>query len=164
MKQTATAKLNNLRMAPRKVRLLADLIRGMHVAEALVQLKFSKKHAAKPMMKLLRSAVANAEHNNNIDIDTLVVTEAYVNGGPILYRWMPRAFGRATKIRKRTSHITIVVEGEEKAAPKKAKKATKETKVAKETTDEKAEDEKKDTKGTKEAKETKAPKAKKEKK
>ncbi len=125
MKQQATAKLNNLRIAPRKVRLLADLIRGMHVAEALVQLKFSKKHAAKNLMTLVRSAVANAEHNENIDIDTLVITEAYVNGGPILYRWMPRAFGRATKIRKRTSHVTIVVEGEEKAAPKKEKKAKK---------------------------------------
>ncbi len=127
MKQTATAKLNDLRMAPRKVRLLADLIRGMHVAEALVQLKFSKKHAAKKMITLLRSAVANAEHNANIDIDTLVVKEAYVNGGPILYRWMPRAFGRATKIRKRTSHITLVVEGDEKKeAPKKEKKVKKE--------------------------------------
>ena len=126
MKQTATAKLNNLRMAPRKVRLLADLIRGMHVAEALVQLKFSKKHAAKKMMTLLRSAVANAEHNADIDIDTLIIKEAYVNGGPILYRWMPRAFGRATKIRKRTSHITLVVEGDEKkVTPKKKKKAKK---------------------------------------
>jgi len=121
MKQTATAKLNNLRIAPRKVRLLADLIRGMHVAEALVQLKFSKKNAAKQMITLLRSAVANAEHNENIDIDTLIVKESYVNGGPILYRWMPRAFGRATKIRKRTCHVTLVVEGEEKAAPKKTK-------------------------------------------
>lgn len=133
MKQTATAKLNNLRMAPRKVRLLADLIRGMHVAEALVQLKFSKKHAAKKVMTLLRSAVANAEHNGNIDIDTLVVKEAYVNGGPILYRWMPRAFGRATKIRKRTSHITLVVEGDVKE--EKKTKVVKETKVAKEEVD-----------------------------
>ncbi len=130
MKQTATAKLNNLRIAPRKVRLLADLIRGMHVAEALVQLKFSKKHAAKNMSVLLRSAVANAEHNADIDIDTLVVKEAYVNGGPILYRWMPRAFGRATKIRKRTSHITLVVEGDEKIA--KVKKAKKEASAEKE--------------------------------
>ena len=129
MKQQATAKLNNLRVAPRKVRLLADLIRGMHVAEALVQLKFSKKHAAKDIITLLRSAVANAEHNQNIDIDTLVIVESYVNGGPILYRWMPRAFGRAAKIRKRTSHITLVVEGEEKPEKKAKKpKATKEKK------------------------------------
>jgi large subunit ribosomal protein L22 len=130
MKHTAIAKLNNVRIAPRKVRLLADLIRGMNVAEALVQLKFSKKHAAKNMMTLLRSAVANAEHNNNIDINTLVVKESYVNGGPILYRWMPRAFGRATKIRKRTSHVTIVVEGEEKVSkkPAKAKKEKKDEK------------------------------------
>lgn len=126
MKQQATAKLRNLRIAPRKVRLLVDLIRGMHVADALVQLKFSKKSAAKPVMKLLRSAVANAEHNASIDIDTLVVTEAYVDGGPILYRWMSRAFGRAAKIRKRTSHVTLVVEGETKTAPKKKAKVAEE--------------------------------------
>ena len=119
MKRQATAKLNNLRVAPRKVRLLVDLIRGMHVAEALMQLKFSKKHAATSVMKLLRSAVANAEHNADIDIDTLIVKEAYVDGGPILYRWMPRAFGRAGKIRKRTSHIQIVL------APVSEKPATK---------------------------------------
>jgi len=130
MKKQATAKLNNLRIAPRKVRLLADLIRGMHVADALMQLKFSKKQAAVPVMKLLRSAVANAEHNANIDINTLVVKESYVDGGPILYRWMPRAFGRAGKIRKRTSHITIVLEGDEKAV-KKAKKAEKTEKAEK---------------------------------
>ncbi|PIR75867.1 MAG: 50S ribosomal protein L22 [Candidatus Magasanikbacteria bacterium CG_4_9_14_0_2_um_filter_42_11] len=134
MKRQATAKLNNLRVAPRKVRLLVDLIRGMHVAEALMQLKFSKKHAATSVMKLLRSAVANAEHNADIDIDTLIVKEAYVDGGPILYRWMPRAFGRAGKIRKRTSHITIVLEGDEKTkkAAKEKKETKKETKKTKE--------------------------------
>ncbi|HBB38358.1 MAG: 50S ribosomal protein L22 [Candidatus Magasanikbacteria bacterium GW2011_GWD2_43_18] len=124
MKRQATAKLNNLRVAPRKVRLLVDLIRGMHAADALVQLKFSKKHAASSVLKLLRSAVANAEHNADIDIDTLMVKEAYVDGGPILYRWMPRAFGRAGKIRKRTSHITLVLEGDEKATKKAPKAST----------------------------------------
>jgi large subunit ribosomal protein L22 len=131
MKQTANAKLNNLRVAPRKVRLLADLIRGKHVAEALVQLKFSQKDAAIPVMKLLRSAIANAEHNYQIDIDTLVVKESYVDGGPILYRWMPRAFGRAGKIRKRTSHVTLVLEGEVKETKKPVKKEIKEKKSAK---------------------------------
>jgi len=126
MKQQSTATLKQLRIAPRKVRLLVDLIRGRDVADALLQLQFSKKHAAKPVSKLLRSAVANAEHNHGVDINTLVVKEAFVDGGPIMYRWMPRAFGRATKLRKRTSHITLVVEGEEKkAVPKKAKKADK---------------------------------------
>jgi len=123
MKQTAVAKLNDFRMAPRKVRLLVDLIRGMHVDEAMVQLKFSKKHAARQIMKLVDSVVANAEHNTNLDIDTLVITKAFVDGGPILYRWMPRAFGRAAKIRKRTCHITLVVEGDEKVT-----KGTKESK------------------------------------
>ncbi len=123
MKRQATAKLSSLRIAPRKVRLLTALIRGMHVADALMQLKFSKKQAAIPVMKLLRSAVANAEHNADIDIESLIIKEAFVDGGPMLYRWMPRAFGRAGKIRKRTSHITLVVEGDEKA--KKAPKVVK---------------------------------------
>lgn len=125
MKQTAKATLNNLRIAPRKVRLLADLIRGRHVADALIQLKFSQKDAALPVMKLLRSAIANAEHNYQIDIETLVVKESYVDGGPILYRWMPRAFGRAGKIRKRTSHVTVVLEGDVKETKKPAKKEKK---------------------------------------
>ncbi|PIR76091.1 MAG: 50S ribosomal protein L22 [Candidatus Magasanikbacteria bacterium CG10_big_fil_rev_8_21_14_0_10_42_10] len=143
MKRQATAKLSSLRIAPRKVRLLADLIRGMHVSDALMQLKFSKKQAAVPVIKLLRSAVANAEHNANIDIDTLIIKESYVDGGPISYRWMPRAFGRAGKIRKRTSHVTLVLEGEEKnkkAVTKKVKK-TKESDV-----------DTQDTKGTQEEK------------
>ncbi|OIO18837.1 MAG: 50S ribosomal protein L22 [Candidatus Magasanikbacteria bacterium CG_4_9_14_0_2_um_filter_41_10] len=142
MKRQATAKLNNLRVAPRKVRLLVDLIRGMHVADALIQLKFSKKHAATSVLKLLRSGVANAEHNADINIDTLIVKEAYVDGGPILYRWMPRAFGRAGKIRKRTSHITLVLEGDEKTKKAtKVKKVAKKATVAKETKEEKVTEE-----------------------
>lgn len=147
-------------MAPRKVRLLADLIRGMRVVDAMIQLKFSRKHAAKEMITLLRSAVANAEHNANIDADTLVITESYVNGGPILYRWMPRAFGRASKIRKRTSHVVVVLEGEEKVAKNTKKKTDKvknikKTKNAKDLIKEEdgnKEDVEETTKGTKETK------------
>ena len=112
MKQTATAKLRYLRMAPRKVRLIVDVIRGMKADEALLQLQFSKRHASKPVYKLLASAIANAEHNVNIDASTLIVKTAFVDGGPILYRSTPRAQGRATPIRKRTSHITLTVEGD----------------------------------------------------
>ncbi|PIZ95168.1 MAG: 50S ribosomal protein L22 [Candidatus Magasanikbacteria bacterium CG_4_10_14_0_2_um_filter_37_12] len=106
------AKLRHLRVAPRKVRLLIDIIRGKKVEDALAQLKYSQKNAAKNLEKLLKSAIANADHNHKMKSETLIVKEAYVDGGPILYRWMPRAFGRASKIRKRTSHITLVLEGE----------------------------------------------------
>ncbi len=132
MKAQATAKLNNLRMSPRKVRLLIDLVRGLSVDKALNQLQFSKKHAARPVRKLIESAVANAVHNDQIDSSTLVVKIAFVDGGAILYRWMPRAFGRATKIRKRTSHITIILEGdivEKKQDKKQDKKDAKEVEV-----------------------------------
>jgi len=112
MKAQATAKLRNLRMSPRKVRLLIDLVRGLSVDKALHQLQFSKRAAARPVRKLIESAVANAAHNDQMDPSTLVVKTAFVDGGAILYRWMPRAFGRATKIRKRTSHITVILEGD----------------------------------------------------
>ena len=122
MKKTATAKLRYLRMAPRKVRLIIDVIRGMKAEEALLQLQFSKRHASLPVYKLLASAIANATHNANIDPATLVVKTAFVDGGPILYRSMPRAQGRATPLRKRTAHITLTVEGDVLEA-KKAKEA-----------------------------------------
>lgn len=123
MNMQTKAKLRYLRVAPRKVRLLIDLVRGMKVDEALIQLQYSGKKAATPLKKLIESAIANAQHNHKMDRKTLIVKEAYVDGGPILYRWMPRAFGRASKIRKRTSHITVVLEGVAKEEPKAAKKA-----------------------------------------
>lgn len=113
MTNQITAKLRYLRMSPRKIRLVADLVRGKRVEEALTQLQFSPKQAALPLAKLLKSAVANAAHNHNIKDEPLVVQTITVNGGPVLDRWMPRAFGRASSIRKRTSHITVVL-----AAPK----------------------------------------------
>jgi large subunit ribosomal protein L22 len=100
------ATLRHLRMAPRKVRLVVDLIRGRPVEEAMNLLTFSGKAAAAPVMKLLRSAVANAD-NADYDIDKLVVKTAFVDEGTTWRRWRPRAMGRATRIRKRTSHITL---------------------------------------------------------
>ncbi|MBD3310919.1 MAG: 50S ribosomal protein L22 [Candidatus Magasanikbacteria bacterium] len=146
------AKLRFLRIGPRKVRLLADLIRGMKVEKAIEQLMFSKKDAAKPLLKLLNSAIANAEHNHEMKKDTLVIKKAFVDGGPVLKRWMPRAMGRATPIRKRTSHITIVLEGD--AEEKKSKKDKKDVKKdEKKEKQEKKSDKKKDKKVNKESKE-----------
>ncbi len=108
----ARAQLNGLRTSPRKVRLLADLVRGKSVAEAKQQLKISKKHAATPVLKLIDSAVANAVHNHMASPETLRVQTIFVNEGAILKRWMPKAMGRATRINKRTSHITLVLSGE----------------------------------------------------
>jgi large subunit ribosomal protein L22 len=129
-KMQTKAKLRSLRVAPRKVRLLIDLIRGMKVDKAINQLEFSKKDAAKPVLKLLKSAIANAEHNHKMKADTLVIKTAYVDGGATLHRWMPRAMGRATPIRKRTSHITLILEGDAEKDKKKTKKESdkKETK------------------------------------
>ncbi len=103
----ATAKY--VRVAPMKVRQLTDLIKGEHVEEARRILRFSDKGAAEPLRKVLDSAVANAEHNDGLDPDELWVTNAYADEGPTLKRWQPRALGRAYRIRKRTSHITVIV-------------------------------------------------------
>ena len=102
------------RQSPYKMRLVIDQIRGKSVNEALALLKFSKKHAAKQIEKVLQSAVANAEYraresNEALDVDELVVTHAVINEGPKLKRFTPAAMGRATPIQKRTSHIEIVV-------------------------------------------------------
>lgn len=105
-------------MGPRKVRLVADMIRGRKIAKALEILVLSKKAAARPILKLLNSAVANAKHNNNLMAADLCVKTIMVDGGPMLKRWMPKAHGRATPIRERTSHITLGL-GELTVKPKK---------------------------------------------
>ncbi len=107
MATKATAKY--VRVSPTKVRQLTRLITGEHVAEASRILEFSGKGAAEPLNKVLRSAVANAENNDGLDPDELWVTKAFVDEGPTLKRYRPRAMGRAYRIRKRTSHITVVV-------------------------------------------------------
>jgi large subunit ribosomal protein L22 len=103
-----------LRIAPRKARLVADLIRGKNVGEALMILDYVPKKAARIMTKTLRSVVANAENTQRVDVDQLYVRRVTVDGGSTLKRFMPRAHGRATQIRKRTSHLTIVVDEREK--------------------------------------------------
>ncbi|GAB3067401.1 50S ribosomal protein L22 [Salinicoccus sesuvii] len=105
----AKAVAKTVRIAPRKARMVLDLIRGKEVGEAIAILKLTNKRTSPVVEKLLKSAVANAEHNYDMDIDNLYVSEAYANEGPTLKRFRPRAQGRATKINKRTSHITIVV-------------------------------------------------------
>lgn len=98
-----------VRISPRKVRQVVDLIRGKGVGEAFAILKFTPNVSAVAVEKVLKSAVANAEHNNELTADNLVVKEVFVDQGPTLKRFSARAMGRADQIRKRSSHITIVV-------------------------------------------------------
>jgi large subunit ribosomal protein L22 len=104
------AKLRFVRVGPRKAQLVADLIRGKGSEEALSILTFTKKAAARIVIKLLKSAIANATQKKNVDVDRLYVKKITVDQGPTLKRFQPRALGRATTIRKRTSHITIVLD------------------------------------------------------
>jgi large subunit ribosomal protein L22 len=102
------AKLSFLRIAPRKIRLVAANVRGRPVGEALAMLKYTPQAAAKPLAKLLRSAVANAEQKGgHVDVDALFVKTLTVDGGPKMRRFMPRAMGRAFRIEKRTSHVYV---------------------------------------------------------
>jgi large subunit ribosomal protein L22 len=103
------AKLRYLRMSPRKVRYVADQVRGKNVSEAITLLNLGKRAACKPVKKLIDSAVANAMETGQIDIDNLSIDKIFVDEGPTLKRYRPRAMGRATQIRKRTSHITVVL-------------------------------------------------------
>lgn len=102
-------KLSYLRISPRKVRLVADLVRGKKAIRAVEILSLLSKEAAKPLKKLIESAIANAKHNHELAADDLRLTKITVDEGPALKRWMPRARGRATTIRKRTSHVKLVL-------------------------------------------------------
>jgi len=104
------AKLRFVRVGPRKAQLVADLIRGKGSEEALNTLVFTKKAAARILVKLLKSAIANATQKKSIDLDRLYVKKITVDQGPMMKRFMPRALGRATTIRKRTSHIHLVLD------------------------------------------------------
>ena len=106
----ARARARFVRVSPRKARRAIDLIRGKPVGEARRILSFSMIGAARPVQKVLNSAVANAEQNPGVVSDNLIVARVSVDEGPTLHRWRPRALGRATRVRKRTSHITVVVE------------------------------------------------------
>ncbi len=109
----ASASAKFVRMSPYKVRYTLALIRGKHVDEARRVLLFTPRAASPELAKILNAAVANAEHTLRVPADSLFVTRCWADEGPTLKRWRPRAQGRATRIRKRTSHITIVVEPRE---------------------------------------------------
>ena len=106
------AHLRNLRIAPRKVRLVINLVRGMKVEEALNQLAFNPKISSEPVAKLIKSAAANAEHNFQADVSTLRIAKITADGGPTLTRSRARAHGSSAPIRKRTTHITIILSDE----------------------------------------------------
>ncbi|MEZ4607833.1 MAG: 50S ribosomal protein L22 [Deinococcales bacterium] len=109
-KVQAQAKLKMLRMTPRKTRLVADLIRGKNVEEASNILRFTPRRAATPILKLLESAKANAVNNHDMFEDSLFVSKIFVDEGPTLKRFLPRARGRADRLLKRTCHVTIILE------------------------------------------------------
>jgi len=125
----AFAKARYVRVTPRKVNQILDLVRGANVEAALTTLGFSKKHVAKQIEKTVRSAVANAiQGDSKLDVEDLYIKEALVGPGPIMKRWLPRAQGRATPILKRSCHITIILgakEHKKKAARRRAAAATK---------------------------------------
>jgi len=129
------AELKNYRQSPRKVRLVADLIRGKKAEEALTLLAFTIKRSSDPIKKLLESAIANADHNFDIKVSDLFVKEIRVDEGPTLKRFRARAHGRASSIRKRTSRVLINLDKIEGKASKKVSKTTKETKDIKKTSD-----------------------------
>jgi len=106
----ARAVLRQTRISPQKARLIADIVRGQNVEQAINTLRFMPKKGARIIRKLLESAVANASQNEAIDVDTLYVKTIYVDGGPMLKRIRPRAMGRASRILKRTSHITVILD------------------------------------------------------
>ena len=144
---SVTAKLNYLRIAPRKVRLVADLIRGKKVEEAQTILNFTVKKASLPLLKLLNQAIANAKNNFQLDPANLFIAKITVDEGPKYKRWMARARGQASEIQKKTSHITLILD-EIVKKPKKVKKA-KPSRVIKE--------EKEESKAEKPLKESKLP-------
>jgi large subunit ribosomal protein L22 len=117
--RTAFARATYVRVTPMKARRVVELIRGLPTDQALSVLKFSPQTASEPVAKVLASAVANAENNFSLDPRTLFVSRAYVDEGPTLKRFRPRAQGRAYRIRKRTSHITIEVESIDTPATRK---------------------------------------------
>ncbi len=107
METRAVAKF--VRISPRKIRLVMNQVRGKQVGEALNMLSFAPQRGARILKKLVNSAIANAEQNTDVDVDSLYIMRVYADEGPTLKRWRPRAQGRATSIRKRTSHLAVVL-------------------------------------------------------
>lgn len=108
METKAAAKF--IRVSPRKIRLVMDQVRGKKIEEALNILSFAPQKGTRILKKLVNSAVANAEQNSDVDVDLLYIKRLYADEGPTMKRWRPRAQGRATRINKRTSHLTIIVD------------------------------------------------------
>jgi len=106
----ARATLKRFRESPRKVRMVANMIRGRTVDDAMSILKLQQRKAAKMLSKVLGSAIANATENEKADADKLVVTKVFIDGGPVTKRWMARSMGRANRLNGRTSHVTVVVD------------------------------------------------------
>ena len=119
-----TSRIKHLHISPQKCRLVVDLIRGIDVEQADVQLKNLRKKASLPILKLLNTAIATAEHNHDMEKSNLYISKMFVDEGTTMKRWKPRAFGRANPIIKRTSHITLILD-ERVAGKKRVKKATK---------------------------------------
>jgi large subunit ribosomal protein L22 len=118
--RSALARASHVRVTPMKARRVVNMIKDLPAQQALAVLRFAPQAASEPVAKVLASAIANAEHNFSLDPDSLVVSRAYVDEGITMKRFRPRAQGRAYRIRKRTSHITIEVESTE-TAPKKGR-------------------------------------------
>lgn len=121
---SAIAQLRNLHIAPRKVRLVADLVRGKTAEEAGALLNFTVKRAAGPILKLLNSAVANAKNNFQLNPNNLYISKITVDEGPKMKRWMPRARGSASEIQKKTSHIYLALDEIDKSKKVKEMKGT----------------------------------------
>ena len=119
------AKLRYLRIAPRKVRLVADLIRGKSVEEAQTILNFTIKKASQPILKLLKSAIASAKNDFQLEESDLYISKILVDEGPKLKRWIARAQGRADEIQKKTSHVTIILKGKKRKKKEEIKKEVK---------------------------------------
>jgi large subunit ribosomal protein L22 len=124
------AKLRHYHVAPRKVRLIIDLIRGLDVERALEQLQSKDKRCVPAVVKLLNSAIANAVNNFSLERNNLYIKESFVDQGPVLKRWRPRAHGRAGRVLKKTSHITLIL-GERVSSDDKKKKEIKDKKEIK---------------------------------
>lgn len=152
-----SAKLNNLRIAPRKSKLVADLIRGLDIDDALTQLDYTVKKSSPYMKKLLESAVANAENNFGLDRNNLYVFNVIIGAGPTFKRWMPRAYGRASMILKRTSKINLILEERIEGKGRKTKEQMEKEKKQREEAKKKAEKERTEEKDKKEKETRKKP-------
>jgi large subunit ribosomal protein L22 len=145
-KMKVNAQLNNLRITPRKVKLVADLICGLDIDDAIAQLNFTVKRTSPYMKKLLESAIANAENNFGLDRNNLYVFDAIVGAGASYKRWMPRAYGRASMILKRTSQINLILEERIEGKGRKTKEQMEKEKKQRADAKKKAEKERKEEK------------------